>query len=135
MIELAFALALAAAPQDAPTTDVRPSRQWGSLAWTVQPPLTYPAGEAGTLQAEVTCTIGREGRLQNCRIDRLQPRRSRFGTETLRALRRARLAEGETRPGDTTTFPVWACAPALPEGCRMAPWEDQAPTDRPAVRP
>ena len=121
MIELLMAATLFTAPQD-PAGELREPRQWGAPAWERRPIPDYPEGESGVVQALITCTAGDEGRLLDCRIDRVSPRRTRFGREVMRRLPGSRIQQGLIQPGDTTTFLIWACAGAQP--CEPTAWPD-----------
>jgi hypothetical protein len=100
-------------------------RHWdnGQLAWSRMPLPEYPVREIGTVQAELTFTVAEQGRVRDCRVDRLAPGRTRFGREVIRSVGRARLSGGRARPGDTMTFVIWACGPASEgERCQKIDW-------------
>jgi len=122
MIELLMAATLFGAPQDSGGVEPRAPRHWGAPDWERRPIPDYPEGESGVVQALVTCTAGEEGRVRDCRIDRVAPARTRFGREVLRRLPRSRIKDGPIQPGDTMTFMIWSCVDVLP--CEPTAWPD-----------
>lgn len=116
ILALLVAASLASPPQvSAPAA----SRHWtnGQLPWSAPLAPEFPRRESGRVEAHAICTVGERGRVRDCRVLRVGPEGSRFGTNLLTVLRRARLVEGRASPGDTYTFRVWACTePRAPEG-------------------
>ncbi len=101
-------------------------RHWtdAEIFWRRFPVPQFPAGEAGQVQAQFTCTVARRGAVRDCRTDRALPADSRFGRRVIGGMSRAelRLADG-MRPGDTITFTLWACADPL-SPCERLPWPE-----------
>ena len=101
------------------------ARHWsnGQLAWARMPIPDFPEREAGTVQAEVNCTVAEGGRVRDCQILRSAPEGTHFGREVIQSMRRARLVEGRASAGDTMSFILWACDSASETGhCQKIDW-------------
>lgn len=88
-----------------PISDARDDRvrmspsaiRWLERAQPEFPQLAASKG-IGAGEVMVSCVVGGEGRLQDCRVESEYPENAGFGQETERALRRARLAVSDTSP-------------------------------------
>ncbi len=122
---LGFAITLLSIGLMEPQTQQTEARHWsnGQLAWARMPLPDFPDREAGTVQAEVTCTVAEAGRVRDCQILRTAPDGTRFGREVIQSMRRARLVEGRASAGDTMSFVLWACDSASEvERCQKIDW-------------
>jgi hypothetical protein len=100
-------------------------RHWteGQIRWRQMPIPAVPSGETGTVQAQLTCTVGGRGRVRDCRIDRAAPQGTRFGQAVLRNMSRATLREDGKQAGDTLTFQLRACSDIL-DPCEPIAWPE-----------
>ena len=122
---LGFAITLLSIGLMEPQAQQAEARHWsnGQLAWARMPLPDFPDREAGTVQAEVTCTVAAAGRVEDCQILRTAPDGTRFGREVIQSMRRARLVEGRASAGDTMSFVLWACDSASEvERCQKIDW-------------